>query len=91
MVRCRYLVVVNRTDEGRFVMSGNPKEYRMYALQCAEMASRERAPQVKAMLLELSANWAKLAVSFEAARELVAEDAALIGVPDHRSRPQSLH
>ena len=72
-------------------MSGNPKEYRIYALQCAEMASRERAPQVKAMLLELSANWTKLAVSFEAARDLVAEEAALVEVSDHQRGSQSLH
>ena len=72
-------------------MSGNPKEYRIYALQCAEMASRERAPQVKAMLLELSANWTKLAVSFEAARELVAEEAALVEVSDQQRGSQSLH
>jgi hypothetical protein len=71
-------------------MSGNPKEYRLYAFQCAEMASRERAPHVKAMLLELSANWAKLAVSFEVARELVAEEAGLGAISYHPTRP-SLH
>jgi hypothetical protein len=72
-------------------MSGNPKEYRMYALQCAEMASRERAPRVKAMLLELSVNWTKLAVSFETARDLVAQEAALIEVSDRQGGSQSLH
>jgi hypothetical protein len=72
-------------------MSGNPKEYRMYALQCAEMASRERAPRVKAMLLELSANWTKLAVSFEAARDLMAEETPLIEISARQGGSQSLH
>jgi hypothetical protein len=72
-------------------MSGNPKEYRMYALQCAEMASRERAPRVKAMLLELSANWTKLAVSFEAARDLMAEETPLIEISARQRGSQSLH
>jgi hypothetical protein len=71
-------------------MSGNPNEYRLYALQCAEMASRERAPHVKAMLLELSANWAKVAVSFEVGRELVAEEASRGVISSHFRRP-SLH
>jgi len=44
-----------------------PREYRIYALQCAEMAGRARKPQHKTTLLQLSANWAKLAVDLEAA------------------------
>ena len=72
-------------------MSGNPKEYRMYALECAEMASRERAPRVKALLLELSANWTKLAVSFETARDLMDADAVTLEPGGYTGPRQSLH
>jgi hypothetical protein len=62
------------------------REYRMYALQCAEMAAHARTPQLKASLLELSANWTRLARSFETAQALLADDDSdpLIGVPQQR-------
>jgi hypothetical protein len=46
----------------------------MYAFKCAELAADARTPQLKATLLELSANWTKLAASLEAAQALLAED-----------------
>ena len=58
-------------------MPGNPKECRMHALQCAELAADARVPQLKASLLELSLNWEKLAREFEATQLLLAQpDAA---------------
>jgi hypothetical protein len=59
-------------DDGRIVR--DPREYRLYALQCAEMASRAQTPQLKASFLELGAKWRRLAESFEAAQAWLAQD-----------------
>jgi hypothetical protein len=61
----------------------------MHALHCAELAADARTPQLKATLLELSANWTKLAASIEAAQALLAQDAEnpLIGVADRPILP----
>ena len=55
-------------------MPGDPKECRLRAFRCAELAANARAPQLKATLLELSANWQKLAGDLEVTQVLLAEE-----------------
>jgi uncharacterized protein Yka (UPF0111/DUF47 family) len=52
-------------------MVGDPKECRKHAAHCAEMAVAARTPQLKAMFLELSKNWEKLANQLENAFALL--------------------
>jgi hypothetical protein len=70
-----------RHQEG--TMPGDPKECRLHAFRCAELAASARTPQVKSTLLELSANWQKLAGDLEATHALLAEEA--IASPPHPS------
>ena len=74
-------------------MAGDPREYRMYAFQCAELAAEARTPQLKATLLELSANWTRLATSVEAAQALLAQDVdeTATGAPDRPPSGLRLH
>jgi hypothetical protein len=51
----------------------DPRDYRLYAFQCAELAMRARTPELKATFLELSANWAKLARDVETLEALLTE------------------
>ena len=62
-------------------MPGDPKECRLHAFRCAELAADARTPQVKSTLLELSANWQKLARDLEATHALLAEEDASAGLP----------
>ena len=57
-------------------MPGNPKECRLHALRCAELAASARTPELKATLLGISANWQKLAVYLEHTQILLADAAA---------------
>ena len=70
-------------------MVRDPREYRMYALQCADMASRAHDPQLKASLLDLGTKWRRLAESFEAAQAWLArdEDDPLSSEPPRRATP----
>jgi hypothetical protein len=63
-------------------MPGNPKECRMHAARCAEMAAATQPPQLRATFLELSRNWEKLAIQLEDAFAHLAES------QDVRSRVQ---
>ena len=74
-------------------MPRGPREYRIYALQCAEMACRARTPQHKATLLQLSANWTKLAADLEAAQASLAFDIedVLMDIADEQVAPATLH
>lgn len=54
-------------------MPGDPKECRWHGLRCAELAIKARTPQLKAMFLELSKNWEKLAIQPENAVAKVSE------------------
>jgi hypothetical protein len=56
-------------------MPGDPKECRMHAFRCAELAADARSPQLKSTFLELAANWQKLARNLEDAQQLLAEEA----------------
>ena len=58
-------------------MPGDPKEYRKHALRCAQLAIAARTPQLKAMFLELSKNWEKLAIQLEDGFAKVAESEAI--------------
>ena len=52
-------------------MPGDPKQCRLNALRCAELAQTAKAEQLKLTLLELSKNWVKLAVSLETTQALL--------------------
>jgi hypothetical protein len=54
-------------------MPGDPKECRLHALRCAELAGTARPQQLKATLLELAKNWEKLAVDLQRTQSLVDE------------------
>src|SRR4051812_14753648 len=71
-VRDEYAAPERITGCRKGAMSKDPREYRLYALQCAELAAGARTPQLKATLLELSANWVKLAGDLEAAQAVLA-------------------
>jgi hypothetical protein len=53
---------------------GDPKECRLHAMRCAELAATAKTRQLKATLLELSANWVKLAESLEKTKPLLDEE-----------------
>jgi hypothetical protein len=55
-------------------MSGDPRQCRMYAVRCAELASSSITLHLKMTLLELSKNWEKLAFDLERTQALLAED-----------------
>jgi hypothetical protein len=46
-------------------MTSDPRQCRENAARCAELAVAARTPQMKAMFLELSRNWEKLAMDLE--------------------------
>jgi hypothetical protein len=46
-------------------MAAGSRECRQYAWRCAELAQSARTPELKALLLELSKNWVKLAIQME--------------------------
>jgi hypothetical protein len=55
-------------------MPGDPKECRLRALRCAELAKTAKTEQLKATLLDLSKNWVKLAESLERTHALLDEE-----------------
>jgi hypothetical protein len=54
-----------RTSEGEAMMPGDPKECRLHALRCAELATTAKTPQLRATFLDLSKGWVRLAESLE--------------------------
>jgi hypothetical protein len=54
-------------------VSRNPREYRVYAMECAELASSVRTPELKVMFSELSRGWENLALAIEDVDAAVAE------------------
>ena len=56
------------------MMPGNPKKCRLYALHCAEMAANARTAALKFALLEMSANWQRVARELEATQHLWAAE-----------------
>jgi hypothetical protein len=55
-------------------MPGDPKQCRLHAMRCAELAATAKTQQLKATLLELSKNWVRLAESLEKTHALMDED-----------------
>jgi hypothetical protein len=55
------------------MMPGDPKECRMRAMRCAELAATAKTPQLRATLLDLSKSWVRLAVSLEKTHALMDE------------------
>jgi len=46
-------------------MAGDPKECRVHASRCAELAEEATSPQLKQTFIALSRNWLKLAIEVE--------------------------
>jgi len=67
-------------------MVGNPKDCRRYAARCGELAVIAHTPQLKAMFLELSRNWEKLAIQLEDALKLAEREAIESNVRDSLKR-----
>jgi len=55
-------------------MAGDPRECRRHAVRCADLAHSARTPELKRTLLELSRNWAKLAIELERTYALLEAD-----------------
>ena len=55
-------------------MPGDPKQCRLHAMRCAELAATAKTQQLKATLLELAKNWERLAISLERTHSLMDED-----------------
>jgi len=51
-------------------MPGDPKKCRAHAMRCAELASTAKSREWKAVLLDLSRSWGKLAEGLERAEAL---------------------
>jgi hypothetical protein len=58
-------------------MPGDPKECRMRAARCAELAATARTPQLKAWFLGLSKQWERLAIELENGFAKLVENEAL--------------
>jgi hypothetical protein len=58
-------------------MPGDPKECRMRAARCAELAATARTPQLKAWFLGLSKQWERLAIELENGFAKLVESEAL--------------
>jgi hypothetical protein len=63
-------------------MSRDPYDYRVYAIECAGLASSARTPELQVMFSELSKGWETLARAIEEA------DATLAQGDMDDSRPQ---
>jgi hypothetical protein len=55
-------------------MPGDPKECRLRAMRCAELAATVKTSQLKARFLDMSKNWVRLAESLEKTHALMDED-----------------
>jgi hypothetical protein len=55
-------------------MAGDPKECRVNAWRCAELAHQAKTQELKMTLIELSKNWLKLAIELERNQALMLDD-----------------
>jgi len=55
-------------------MPSDPKQYRLNALRCAELAASAKAQELKTTLLDLSKTWQKLAEELERNHAIVDDD-----------------
>jgi hypothetical protein len=56
------------------MVPGDPKECRLRAMRCAELARTAKTPQLKTTLLDLSKSWVRLAESLEQNHAVMDED-----------------
>ena len=54
-------------------MPGDPKEYRLHAVHCAELAAKAKTTHLRATFLGLSKHWEHLAADLEAMQAIVDE------------------
>jgi hypothetical protein len=57
-------------------MPGNPRECRLHAMRCAELAAGAKTTQLKMTLVELSKSWQKMAEQLETSQALLDEERA---------------
>ena len=50
-----------------------PREYRIHAVRCGELAATARMPQLKMMFHELSEGWERLALDIEKTDAMLAD------------------
>ena|SRR5215469_9005053 len=70
-------VCMQLLDSRREVMPGDPRECRIHAARCAALAATARTPQLRAMFLDLSKNWERLAIQLEDAFAKITESEAI--------------
>jgi hypothetical protein len=61
------------TAAGEAIMLGDPKQCRLHAQHCTEMAATVKTQQLKATLLQLASTWVQLAESLEKTHALLYE------------------
>jgi hypothetical protein len=66
-------------------MPGDPKQGRQYALRCADLAHSARTPELKSAPIELSKNWAKIAIELERSAALLDMEDPAPAVPRRKS------
>jgi hypothetical protein len=65
-------------------MPGDPRECRLRAARCAELAQTARSTELKAMLINLSKNWEQMANELERAQALMQDSPPT--VPEEKPR-----
>ncbi len=55
-------------------MFRNPRDYRVHAVRCGELAATARTPQLQVMFQELSEGWERLALDIEKTDAVLADD-----------------
>jgi hypothetical protein len=58
----------------RLIVPGDPRECRMHATRCAELAAMARTEELKVACIELSKNWENLAISLEKIQNSMHDD-----------------
>jgi hypothetical protein len=58
----------------RRAVPADPKQCRMYALECAELARTAKLPQAKELFLNLAQSWLNLALELERTTALLDEE-----------------
>ena len=62
-------------------MPGDPKECRLHALRCVELAKTAQTEHLRVSLLQLWINWVRIADSLELVRALLDEEGVEIRKP----------
>jgi hypothetical protein len=64
---------------------GDPKQCRMYALECAEVARTAKVPHAKELFLNLAQSWLNLAIELERMQALLDDEPE--PTPGNAARP----